>query len=172
MSISHNFHVTKYYSLIFFSRNCLKSLSLWAIQKQVAGWIWPISCSLPIPVLKQRPVESPGATGERFLSMRFQTAHITHKRFSTRTAASSRQPANNTSLLRLFWSWSLLPFSLTSFLKSQRLRHGRGKGRRNPSADIGKEQLTPFPTTGFWAWIWPNLGRAGAGQLTKQEILN
>lgn len=143
-SISHNFHITKYYSLIFSNRLGI-TLSSWSIQKQVANWIWPMSCSLPIPVPEQRDQwrESPEAAEGRLLSMRFQTAHITHKRKIQHMDSCFTQGVGKQQYQRLqdcFDPYLPSLFKLNIQGPETAIWEGPQKGEENPSAETERNR--------------------------------
>lgn len=164
ISISHNFHVTNI-SLWSFFPQTFKDLV--AIQKQVAGWIWPINCSLPTPVLKQQTTWN---TVQKLQIGDFhhwaskQSVLPIKQRCSTWTAATPREPANHrASLSRWYWPVSLLSLSSQSWRQRQQLGRGWGVGKRiKVQKQQGKGKKTKnnpvhFSSPVFWTKIWPNL---------------
>lgn len=122
--------------------------------------------TLPISVLNQRDRwwYSPEAADGRFWSMRFQTAHITHKRCSTWTAASPRRPTDNASLLKTVLNSIFAPFLIWG---NRNWNRNMGGEERRESKCRHQERngslLSPPQVSG------PECG-SGAGQITEYEF--
>lgn len=152
ISISHNFHVTNI-SLWSFFPQTFKDLV--AIQKQVAGWIWPINCSLPTPVLKQQTTWN---TVQKLQIGDFhhwaskQSVLPIKQRCSTWTAATPREPANHrASLSRWYWPVSLLSLSSQSWKDRDSNLGGAGEwGRESKCRNSkGKKKKQKQPSSLF-----------------------
>ena len=111
----------------------------------MAGWIWPISHSLPTPVLKQTTWNTVQKLqiGDFHQWASKQSVLPTKQRCSTQTAATPWEPANHSaSLSRLYWLLSLLPLYklLNPEEKETATWEGLGSGEENQSAEIARER--------------------------------
>lgn len=130
------------------------TLGSWAIQEQVAGWIWPTSCSLPVPVLKPGDLQ------------KLQMGHVCQwgckqPRFvspTKKTPASPGHPANYTGLLDC--SDPYLCFLSYLSLEQPRDNNGGGGGRSESRGAQGKSQLPSFLHHGF---LGQHLAQSGNG---------
>ena len=123
-----------------------------AIQKQVAGWIWPINCSLPTPVLKQQTtwntVHKLQIDFQQWASK--QSVFATKQRCSTWAAAAPREPANRSaSLSRWYWPLSLLSLSSQSWRDRDSNLGGAGEWGRESKYRNSKGKKTKTKTTQF-----------------------